>query len=264
MSKKTTELKFPMWECVKRSMSYALRNIKPISKLFAIWFFVLVVIELLAGFPSMCNENSALCEINPNWAIFVSILSYTAAIACAVMLHRYIILEEREISPYRFKLRELKYFFYTLGYILIVSVPLIILATITYMLGINITSPSYSIVLLVIAVILSLYWIIKSTRFSLAVTSSAVDNQKNIGFKKSWAITKGNAFKIVIGHFLIMLPVTVLAFVVFILLSPLTSGNSFWALTLVTFVVYAITLLNLVIKISYTSHVYKFFEYHSK
>ena len=116
------QIKLPFWECLRRSFFYTFVNFDAFVKIASVWFLILLY-EIFAGFPSLCGLKDGGCPGATFQNISVVMVSL-ASVAVAVAFSRLVILREH-VRPFAFSFgrRELKYLAYSLLLFLLIIVP---------------------------------------------------------------------------------------------------------------------------------------------
>ena len=218
------QIKLPFWECLRRSFFYAFVNFDAFVKIASVWFLILLY-EIFAGFPSLCGLKESGCPVRP--------------------------------FAFSFGRRELKYLAYSLLLFLLIIVPSVmvmgIVAGILERIGANL--PGVSLALSVVPLIAG----IVCARFFIVLPAVAVDDRE-LTMKRAFALTRGNANKIFWGQALMMLPVVITVTLLTMLYGALNLSG-FLVDLIMAFLLLGLSFFDAALKASYFSHVYQYFVY---
>ncbi len=251
----------PFWETIRRSFSYILTNFNALVKISAAWFALLLVFDMFTNFPSLCSLNAAVC--NGGWAQNVSLAALTvSAIAVIISYIRHIVLHA-DYSGYwnlSFGKRELRYIGAAFVFILIIAVPSFIYGFVAGFVGAILGADK--IIFTQIFFLGLLVMLVFCARFYLVFPAVALDNRE-VGFRKSFRITKGNTNKIFWGQMVIMLPVFAALLILSVLFRAIGS-DSYVVKMLFAFLMLSVSFLDAGLKASYFAHIYQYFMYFSQ
>lgn len=256
-SEKKKIISLPFSETIRRSLTYVFTNMDIVLKVSAIWFIILIY-EAAAGFPSLCNINNSCSNNNIAQNISVILLSL-ASIAVSIAFIRIIILKTPvKYFSFAFGLREIKYFLYNLFLVLIYGLSsFFIIYGLSY-LGQKLGFPEWYFNLMLF---IPLFIIIYCSRFYLIFPGVAVDD-KEMGILDSFKLTLGNANKIFWGMVFMMLPIA-LSLIALAYLFRFIGGEQYWVVKLI-FVAIAMFLsfLDACLKGAYYAHLYQYFVFY--
>lgn len=258
MNKNSFSASLPLGEAVRRSLGYAIGHFDQLVKVSAVWFLLVWCADVLAGFPSLCSLNSEDCASVEKQILSFVILG-VSSIAVIVAYVRCIVLRvvPNGYRTFDFGKRELNYIGKGILFFAIVAVSAFLLGFVSGFIGGFF--PADTVVYDKLPLFAALVCIMFGFRFYLAFPAVAVDN-KEIGFQKSFAITKGNTNKIFWGLVVIMLPGWISLIVLMLVYRGLNTDiylikMLFATLTLI------ISFADAGIKASYWAHLYQYFIY---
>lgn len=255
------KISLPFWETIRRSFMYLLLNFNSFLKISAVWMLILIF-EIATNFPSLCSLNSSTCESSPWPNVSMALLSLSG-ICIIIAFCRQIILKENYKGYFNFKfgMRELRYILNSILYLLAIVVPGFlagVLIGVAFGLS-GIQTNQYMPLLM----ILIFCYVVFSARLYLVFPAVSVDN-KEIGFRKSFEITAGNANKIFWGQVLVMLPIFVTLLSLSVIYRAIGSDN-FVIKLFFSALVLMLSFLDAGFKASYFAHIYQYFMYfHNK
>lgn len=256
-SEKKKIISLPFSETIRRSLTYVFTNMDIVLKVSAIWFVILIY-EAAAGFPSLCNINNTCSNNNIAQNISVILLSLTS-IAVSIAFIRVIILKTpTNYFTFSFGLREIKYFLYSILLVLIYGASSFFLIYSLSYLGQKLAFPEWYFNLMLIVPLLI---IIYCSRFYLVFPAVAVDDKK-MGMLDSFRLTLGNANKIFWGMVFMMLPIA-LSLIVLAYVFKLIGGEQYWVVKLIfVAIVMFLSFLDACLKGAYYAHLYQYFVFY--
>lgn len=258
MSSNNSNIILPFGETIRRSYSYVFTNFQTLIKVCAAWFVILLVYDMITGFPSLCSLNSAVC--NGGWAQNVSVIALSfSAIAVIVAYIRNVVLRTvySSFMNLSFGKRELRYLLAGFLFVVIVAIPAFVYGFIT-----GFASSMMHMDKLIFTQIFFiglLAMLIICARFYLVFPAVALDNP-DITFKKSFLISRGNANKIFWGQVVIMLPVFTALVILSVLYRAIGSDSYIVKMTFAALML-TISFVDAGLKASYLAHLYQYFMY---
>lgn len=258
MNENNQKINLPLWETVRRSFAYVVANSVPLVKISVAWLVLLLVFDMFTGFPSLCSLNSAVC--NGGWAQNVSMVALSfSSVAVIVAFIRQIVLHIQYAGFWNlnFGKREIRYILAGFIFIAIIAIPAFLYGVLTGFAGVFyqidrlIFTQIFFIGLLVMLIICS--------RFYLVFPAVAVDNRE-VSFRKSFAITKGNTNKIFWGQMVIMVPIFVALLILSVIYRAFGSDNYILKMTF-SFLMLAVSFIDAGLKAAYFAHIYQYFMY---
>ncbi len=251
-------VKLPVMETVRRSFMYVIKNFRAFLQIISI-FSLIVVYELATGFPSLCSVSDSYCQYS-GFSTLSTVLFYLASIILAVSLTRNIILKQeyKWFHLYVGK-RDVIYMLYNLLIAVMIIIPTILMTIIAQ--TNKVSSQWLAITMNVIIVLTPLILSMICLKLYLVFPATAIDD-KDMTLAKSFAVTKGNIFRIFIGQCLLFVPTLVLLSALYYSYRAADwgfIGNMFF----VAFALF-VSLLYTAFKSSYYSHMYQYFLYFNK
>lgn len=253
------EINLPFGEAIKRSFLYVLNYLIPFLKICLIWVLLLCILDGIDGFSSLCPNGAENCG-NPSgyepylFGSIISGISVTTASIC------YIIRREKTRLCIFFGKREIRYMWAVIklvvANILISSLVGLVSGLIGQLLGIGSIRQISILFALISFFVISILF----SRYALVFPAIALEN-KEISFKESFNITKGNANKIFWGSTLITFPIFLLSIFISSLYMALGWDNILGKIIFSIILSY-LMLLNIVLKASYYAHIYQYFIYY--
>lgn len=248
-------IELPFWETVRRSFLYVLTNMDVYLKTTALGFAILIY-EMFTGFPSLCNIRPNGCS--GGWQQNVSLFLLTiASIAIVIAFIRHIVLKvPNGYFSLAFGKREAVYFIYNIMFIAIITLPSVLVIFLMALVGQSLgLADGFFSLAIIVPVALTIYF----SRLFLVFPAIAVDN-KELRFKESFELTKGNANKIFWGQFIMMVPAALLLIILSLLFKLINSDLYVVKLVFVA-LIYALSFLDSCFKASFYSHIYQYFIY---
>lgn len=264
-----TTIRLPFWETIRRSFLYVLFNLPTLWKIACLWFAILLV-DVFSGYPTLCNIDTAYCKegVSQNLTLSMVLLAI-AAIAIMVKFSRFVILKEEPLCcRISFGKKELKYLGYALLLILGIVALGMLLGLVSGLFNVILLSVGLSpadtlyTILILLPVLLIVAGVVYLSRFYLIFPSVAVEN-KELGLKKSWLLTKGNACRIFFGQALLSIPTFVALMILSLIFKALGLENVIFKL-LFSFLVISISFIDSALKASFFAHAYQYFIYFDK
>ena len=256
MSDNIKKIDLPFWETLRRSFAFVGRNMDVYLKVSALWFIFLLY-EIFAGFPSACNISAGGCTGGMEQKISMLLLSISS-IAIAVAYSRVVILKS-DINYFTLSFLKsgLKYLLFGLVIITLIAVPSFIFVFLLAYLGEIVGLPDGFFKMLILVPLLLMIFL---ARLYLVFPAIAVED-KNLSIKKAFKLTCGNANKIFWGQLVIMIPITFLVIALTSVYQAIASDTAILKFTFV-FLIFALTFLDACLKASYYSHLYQFFTFY--
>lgn len=249
-------IKLPFFETIQRSFAYVFTKMDIYLKVTALWFLILVY-EVSAGFPAICNLSPDGCSGSLKQSISVILLSLST-IGVIIAYSRVIILKTpTNYLSLAFGKREIKYLLFSIFLIIVIAVPSLALVFGLSYLGQLVKLPEvYFDFMILIPIIVTIY----CSRMYLVFPAIAVDN-KEMSMLTSFKLTVGNANRIFWGQVIMMVPVAFFLVMISMLFKFLGAEN--WLLKLVfVALVLSLSFLDACLKASYYSHVYQYFIFY--
>lgn len=258
MNKKSFSVNLPLGEAVRRSFGYVFSDFGLLVKISALWFLLLWLIDIWAGFPSLCSLSNEACRGGGKQILSFAALSL-ASFAVVIAYIRCIVLHlvPEGYGTLNFGKRELLYIGKVLVLIGIIAVPAFLFGVLAGFIGALLqVEAAVSVRLPLLGAFICLF---VSFRFYLAFPAVAVDN-KEIGFQKSFRLTKGNNNKIFWGFVVIMLPGW-LSLIALALIFRSLNSDMYLVKMLFATLTLIISFIDVGIKASYLAHLYQYFIY---
>ena len=250
-------INLPLLECIRRSFTFAIKNLKHLSFICLSWFGI-VIFEIISGFPflqSLQEENESILGIASALLLLAASLSLLVS-TCRIVIDKF------KPTPWyiHFAKAELKVF----GYSLILSGVMALLWAILFVtIGVLLKMPenSYTFTYLV-PVALGYIVFTYIARYYLIYPAKAIGNN-DFKLQKSFALTKGNANKLAIGIILSSMPFMILS-QVFVFLYIFMDVDSFIGKTLITTCLTICSFGDSILKASFYAHAYQYFIFFDK
>lgn len=258
MNKKNFSVNLPLDEAIRRSFGYVFGDLGLLFRISALWLLLLWLIDIGAGFPSLCSLNSEDCRGGGKQILSFAAMSI-ASFAVVIAYIRCIVLHiaPEKYGTLNFGRRELLYIGKVLAFVAVIAVPAFLFGVLAGFIGAFLQIDSaVSVRLSLLGAFICLF---VGFRFYLAFPAVAVDN-KEIDFQKSFILTKGNNNKIFWGFVVVTLPGWLSLIALALVFRGLNSDiylvkMLFAALTLI------ISFIDVGIKASYMAHLYQYFIY---
>ncbi len=251
------EIKLPFAEALKRSFSFVFNHMEVFWKISLLWGVLLTLIEALEGFPSLC-----LTEECSNQQRFPVSMWFTLLAGVSIMISyiTYVIKRTEYKSFFNLRLdkRDLKYLWAAVKLIVaavvIAFVSSLILGIIGKFLGLALEKSTF-ILLFMLSLCVVLFFFM---RYTLVFPAIALENSE-IGFEKSYALTKGNINSIFWGSFFISLPIILMN--LFIVSFYMALGKNIYIDFIFSFILCMLGFINIALKASFFAHIYQYFIY---
>ncbi len=254
--KTQTKISLPFWETVGRSFMYAVRNWELFCKTAALGL-VALILEMFGGFPTLCGISGGDCAASvwgtlSNWAMLL------VSVAVIINYCRGVVLKTQpDFMSGAFLLRMVKYLWVSLLFSLAAVLILVVLsmsyAGIGKFFGINDVNMLPLLILLI-------FCLIGLAPIFLVYAAVSVDD-KTLGFKEAYLLTKGNYNKIFWGQVLLLIPCALIMLSVSMLYRRL-GVESYMIKTVFATVLVAVSLFDSCIKAAFFAHIYQYFTFY--
>lgn len=258
MQESDFKINLPMLETVRRSCGYVFTNLSLLFKVSASWCALLLLFDMFNSFPSLCSLSAMDCE--GSWAQNISSIAISfSSVAVIVAYIRHIVMQVNYSGFWNlnFAKREIRYILAGCIFIAIIALPALVYGFVAGLLGAVfhldklVFTPFFLILLLAMLIICS--------RFYLVFPAIALDNRE-MTFKKSFQITKGNSNKIFWGQVLMIIPVFI-ALLILSLLYRVVGSDNYLVKMLFSCLMLLITFVDACLKAAYFAHIYQYFIY---
>lgn len=254
------EIKLPFGEAVKRSLAFAFNHWEAFFKISLVWALLISILDAVEGFPSLCVSGAQNCPSDSAWSLYVWGMFFSGI--SVVVSYTVYVIERKEYKSYfnlRFGKKDFKYIWAMIKLLFAgIAVSMItgfILGGLMSLLG----QGSFRQTSMFFAMISFFFVGMFLSRYALVFPAIALENSE-IGFEKSFALTKGNINAIFWGTVVMSLPMTVLNLIVAGLYFALGIDNVLLKF-IFSFVLVMISLFNDAMKASFMAHVYQYFIY---
>lgn len=251
------EIKIPFGEAIKRSFSFVFNHLEPLLKMSLLWGLLLTILEAIEGFPSLCVTEEC---ISKSAIGLSSIVAIASSISVTISYILYVINRTENKSFFNLRLGK-KDFRYLWASIKLIFAGAMIAFLISFslsfcgrLLGLTITKPTVMLLFIVSLVFIAMLF----SRYVLVFPAIALDNQE-IGFEKSFILTKGNINSIFWGSVIISLPVNLLN--IFIVSFYMAVGKNIYTDIAFSFVLVMLGFLSIALKASFYAHIYQYVIY---
>lgn len=244
--------KLPVWQTIADSYRFTFGNIGLLIKISLVWLivsyaigFVIGIVIGLTGSPGIWL-NLFLVKIMPAlvWLIAIS--------AIAVAWHRACLLEERATGLFAAPLRKRVWKFFIVSIVFSgLAYLLFILASIVILQfgGSNWLSGLLMVVVFLLIVLLFV-------RLNLLFPAIAIESV-GVTLERSWHLTKGNAWRLILGNIVCLVPVSFVAGVIVDWSGALTEAGRWVLASAIAFAGQALTFLAVAILAAFLSFTYK-------
>lgn len=254
MNKVKKEINLPFGETLKRSFLYVILHTNLFLKVSFIGLVVLIY-EMMSGFPMMCSLNSQLCLKN-NVQIVSNLLTFLVSVAVIINYCRAVVLKNSpDYVSVGFLRRFSKYILVMLSLSFLILIMAVLISVLFKLIGVVEGSTIY-----IISVILGLFLVVCISPLFLYLGAIAVDD-KTLTIKQVFTLCKGNYNKIFWGQTVLMLPGMFLMFII-TTLYQLSPTDDYIGKLIYVFCLIAASLFDTCIKGSFFAHIYQYFIFY--
>lgn len=249
-------IRLPLGETLKRSFLYIALNFKDCVKIASFWY-LLVVIDILLGFPSLSESLSVQSQFNRLASALLMSVGYAAIAVC---LCRGIILRENDYRYFKPALDEriMRYWGYNILITLLMVLPMV--AIVFFQLkSKELLGGAGALLSLVLIIIVG----IVVARLYLVLPAKALD-RKDFSLASAWRLTAGDRGKIFLGVFVMAIPGMILVMLLSALNTYFGSADSFVYKIIFSLLSMSISFIDTCFKVSFLSHAYQYYVYYKE